>query len=164
MLKPGAPWRRLGNILPMLPSLLGARSRGWGENQEGEAPGASSEGWSKGWVRGPRGGGGPPAPTQGRISYASQGPTWGWETSLGAPARVHGALANPFQPQHLPGDPCHPPQALISDCCDDAGIFNHLGETICLLDDKRLLPHWGGPSHQNTLAVVGETLRSRQAA
>lgn len=64
----------------MLPSLLGARSWGWGENQERRGPWSLISGVKQhGWVRD-----GQPAPTQGRISYISQGPTWGLENRLGA--------------------------------------------------------------------------------
>lgn len=42
--------------------------------------------------------------------------------------------------------PSTPPHALISDRSHAVGIFSDPGETMCLLDDKRLLPPLGGPS------------------
>lgn len=122
-----------------------------------------------GWRRGPRGTGpqpraawlpGSPSIRRG-VRYAPQEPSWRSETC----PRTHGSLGLPQRPQGLAACSglcthwglCLPSWALSSDCFHGVGIFSHLWGEICLFDDKRLIPSWGGSQAMQILLVLQVT-------
>lgn len=147
----------MGNVFQMLPGVLGARSEEWGDNQEEEAPGAPSMGWSN--VAGSEMASWPPSHLEeGCLDITGAH----WERG-DLPMCSGGRLPQESPAAHLGVSITHP--RLSSQTAPMAWVFLALlGKLLACLMTKDFSPTGGPKSLKSPLVVWVKTSRSCHAA